>query len=116
MGRRWSLAIVLTVVCLSSTSTVLAAQASPPTETVSGRVVSSADGLPLPYSRIWIFEANGTKSYTPQQTANGDFSIVLPEGYYFVFIGDLGCVPYAKEIWLRAGSPMKLMVRLDLDL
>jgi hypothetical protein len=115
MKRNHLLIVALSVLFLPSLFSGVSAQVSPPAETLSGRVVASADGLPLLHTRIWIFEALGTRGYTPQQNSRGEFSIVLPEGYYFVFIAEAGCVPYAKEIWLRPGHPIKLMVRLDLD-
>jgi hypothetical protein len=115
--KRWHLLVVASLVLsISVSSPSIWAQAKPATETLGGRIVAAADGLPLPDARIWIFDAKGSEQYTAQQNSTGEFRIVLPTGYYFVLIGALGCVPYAKEIWLRPGKPMNLKVRLELDL
>ena len=100
--------------CLSSALAVASAQVEPVTETLSGRVVID-NGQPDNHTRIRIFEAKSGKSYPVQQDSNGRFKIVLPEGYYFVFIADFEFVPYAKEIWLRHGRPINLTVKLEPD-
>lgn len=96
------------------------AQASPATtnsvvEALSGRVVIRENGRPARGTRIWILEEKSGKQYSAQQNANGEFSITLPEGYYVVLVTNLGLIPYAKEIDLQHGRPIKLMVKLDPD-
>jgi hypothetical protein len=101
--------------CLSPFIEGALAQGGPATETLSGRVVIKANGKPTRGTRIWIHEAQGDGSYAAQQDNTGAFSISLPEGYYYVFIANLGCLPYAKEIWLEHGKPVQLMVSLEPD-
>jgi hypothetical protein len=91
------------------------AQTGTPTGTLSGTVVIEADGEPARGTHIWINEAKSGTSFHVEQDKNGYFQISLPEGYYFVFIGNLGLVPYSKEVWLQHGKPVKLAVKLEPD-
>jgi hypothetical protein len=109
------LIVALLAAQISCCQTLVSAQVDPAAETLSGRVVID-NGKPDRNTRIWIFDAKSGKGYTTQQDGDGRFKISLPEGYYFVFIANLGFVPHAEEIWLRHGKPIKLMVKLDPDL
>jgi len=115
MKTGFPVAGALLAVCLSSFFNGASAQVSPATEMLSGRVVIEADGKPARGTQIWIHEAKGRGNYTVQQDSNGAFSISLPEGYYFVFVANLGLIPYAKEIWLERGKPIRLKVKLEPD-
>ena len=115
MKLRYLLTSAVLACTLSSFSTVVPAQTVPATETLGGRVVID-NGKPDRGTQIWIHEAKTGKSYSAQQDSSGRFTISLPEGYYFVFIADFGFSPYAKEIWLRRGKPVKIMVKLEPDL
>jgi hypothetical protein len=108
------LVVALLAAQLSCFSALASAQVDPAAETLSGRVVIDNE-KPDRNTRIWIFEAKSGKGYTVQQDSDGKFKISLPEGYYFVFIANFGFVPYAKEIWLQQGKPIKLVVKLDPD-
>lgn len=109
------------VACQVLSPTLIQAQASPAsktpaTETVSGRIVIRADGgPPQKNTRIWIFDEKSGKEYATPVNAKGEFMITLPEGYYVVLIASLGFNPYAKEISLEHGNPVKLMVKQDAD-
>jgi hypothetical protein len=100
--------------CLPNFSTFASAQTGLAQEALSGRVLMD-NGKPDRGIQIWIHEAKTGKGLTVQQDSSGRFTISLPEGYYFVFIANLGFVPYAREIWLRRGKPMKLIVKLEPD-
>jgi hypothetical protein len=91
------------------------AQTGTPTGTLSGVIVIKANGKPARGTHIWIHEAKSGISFNVEQDYTGAFRISLPEGYYFVFIGNLGLVPYSKEIWLEHGKTVKLMVKLEPD-
>jgi hypothetical protein len=118
MKTKYLLVAAFLAIYLSSFSNCVSAQASPVTEKLSGRVVDMVEGKPLTGTQIWIHAAkwihnpNGVGEYTVQQDSTGTFSIELPDGYYYVFIANLGCFPYAKEIWFEHGHPVKLMVKL----
>jgi len=116
MRAKYLMIVALPALCISAFVDRAAPQANPLTETLSGVVVVDAGGgIPARGTQIWIHEAKGSASYTVQQDSTGAFRISLPEGYYFVFIANLGLVPYAKEIWLEHGKPVKLMVKLEPD-
>lgn len=117
MKKRHLQIVVSLAICLSSFANTVLSQVSAPTEKLSGRIVIRANGAPPPpiKTRIWVYEAQGQRQYVVQEEKNGDFSISLPEGYYFVFVANLGLIPYAKAIWLEHGKPVKLNVYLDPD-
>ena len=121
MKTKYLLVAAILAIYLSSFSNCALGQASPVTEKLSGRVVNKVNGKPDQGTQIWIHATkwihnpNGVGEYLVQQDSNGAFSIELPEGYYYVFIAELGCFPYAKEIWLEHGYPVKLVVKLVPD-
>ena len=115
MKTRHLLVVALLAILLSSFANDASAQVSPATETLSGVVVIKANGKPARGTQIWIHEAKGGASFTVQQDGTGAFNISLPEGYYFIFIANLGLVPYAKEVWLEHGKPIRLVVKLEPD-
>ncbi|HEY1208856.1 MAG TPA: hypothetical protein VGE85_05790 [Terracidiphilus sp.] len=115
MKTNCSLIAALIVVGFTLLSDPAAAQVSASSETLSGRVVVCENNVPARGTQIWIFEAKGHEQYAVQQNSNGEFKISLPEGYYFVFIANLGMIPYAKEIRLEHGIPYKLAVCLKPD-
>jgi len=91
------------------------AQTATPTETLSGTVVIKANGKPARGTHIWIHQAKSGTTFNVEQDKNGSFQMPLPEGYYFVFIGNLGLVPYSREVWLQHGKPVNRMVKLEPD-
>jgi hypothetical protein len=115
MKRKHFSAAVVIAICFSFFSNGALAQAIPATETLSGRVVIKDNGKPARGTQIWIYEAKGKRNYSVQQDSDGAFSILLPDGYYFVFVANLGLLPYAKEIWLEHGKPITLRVSLEPD-
>lgn len=121
MNRKHLLFSALLVNCLLLSPALIRAQITteptkPATETVSGHVVISLDGgPPQRNTRILILDEKSGKQYTAQLDAKGEFGIALPEGFYVVLIASIGFNPYAKEIELERGKPVKLMVKLDPD-
>jgi hypothetical protein len=115
MKQRHIPAAVVIALCLSFFSNGAFAQITPANETLSGRVVINKNGKPARGTQIWIYAAKGKRNYSVQQDSNGAFSISLPEGYYFVFVANLGLLPYAKEVWLQHGKPIRLEVSLEPD-
>jgi hypothetical protein len=109
------LLVVLLVAYSLHQSPGAVAQANGEVPTLSGRVVIKASGTPAKGTRIWVYEAKGPKNFSVQQDRNGAFSISLPDGYYFVFVANLGLVPYAKEVSIEHGKPIKLIVKLEPD-
>lgn len=82
---------------------------------LSGRVTVSDRNVPARETLIWIVEAKRHTQFTVQQDSNGAFTIMLPEGYYFVFVANLGLKPYAKEVMIERGKQQNLIVHLEPD-
>jgi hypothetical protein len=81
----------------------------------SGRVADKAENVAIPKAIIWIHEQSGGPSYTVRPDRAGSFVIQLPDGYYDVMIGSSGFAPFCKSIWVHAGRPIHLDVRLGPD-
>jgi Carboxypeptidase regulatory-like domain len=62
---------------------------------------------------IWIHEIHGNTTYTAQTDQLGRFATQLPDGYYDVLFSTTGFSPYCKEIWIKSGEQVKLLVHLN---
>ena len=85
------------------------------TARVSGDILDIA-GAPIQSARIWIYEQSGKANFSTQTNQSGTFTVELPTGYYFVFVGSAGFAPFSQSIWAEPGKQIKLHIRLKPDL
>jgi hypothetical protein len=98
------------VLLIGLSSVEVRAQAK--TAVVMGQVVDRAESVPIPQAHVWIHGQGGGFYQQVDVEKDGKFSVVVPEGYYYVLIGSSGFAPVTKSLWLRVGSSTVLKVRL----
>lgn len=113
MKTSWSVILVLAAFSLHCLRAV--AQMKEGGARLEGRITICEQNVPARGTKIWIFEAKTLEPFPVQQDKNGEFKISLHEGYYFVFIANLGLKPYAKEVQVEQGKTEKLNVCLEPD-
>ena len=107
--------VALLSALLSIAANVSLAQVKQEAPSLSGTVLNAIDGSPFKNVRIWIFDEYADTQFVAHPDKTGNYSIQLPEGYYFVLIGTGGYIPACKSIWVLPGKPIKYSVRLSPD-
>ncbi|HMD77986.1 MAG TPA: carboxypeptidase-like regulatory domain-containing protein [Terracidiphilus sp.] len=107
--------VILMTILLLTPSGICYAQTKPESPSISGVIVDDAESVPVTDAHIWIHEHSGRTYFETRPDNKGKFSVMLPDGYYYVLAGAAGFAPYCKSVWVQSGKPITISPRLKPD-
>ena len=114
LGMRFA-SFALCMIISANTPSSGSAQVESPKGSIKGSIVDQGEAAPIPQARVWIHEQSGRFSFEARPDASGKFTIDVPAGYYFLFVGAAGFAPICKSVWVKPDKPIVLRLKMGPD-